>query len=212
LNAGASLLATAASAPVSLSFGAGGAFPQTGAILTVTNVGSAADTFTITQQPVGASPVPTLSLNSVQLAPGASATISVGFTGSNLASGSYEGFIAIAGANAAVETRVPYWYAVTSGTPARITVLDSTASGNRSSRQPQAIAFRITDASGVPLTNVAPQVTTTAGGGSVTRVYSDDQDSPGLFLVDVRLGATAGTNTFHIQLGGLAVDVPIVGQ
>jgi minor extracellular serine protease Vpr len=212
LNAGASLLATATAAPVSLSFGVGNAFPQTGATLTVTNAGTAPDTFTITQQPVGPSPVPSLSTNSVQLAAGASAAVSVGFAGSNLAPGSYEGFISIAGANAPVETRVPYWYAVASNTPARITVLDNTQSGPRSSRQPQAIAFRVTDASGVPLTGVAPQVTATAGGGSVTQVYSDDQDSPGLFLVDVRLGAAAGTNTFHIQLGGLSADVPITAQ
>lgn len=212
LNSGASLMATATAAPVSLGFGVGGSFPQATASLTITNVGASADTFTISQQPVGAGPVPTLSATSVQLAPGASTTISVGFAGSNLAPASYEGFLSIAGANALVETRVPYWYAVASGTPARITVLDSTPSGKPSSRKTQAISFRVTDGQGVPVTNIAPDVTATVGGGSVTRVYSDDKDSPGLFLVDVRLGATAGVNTFHIQLGTLTADVPITGQ
>ncbi|MCU1262725.1 MAG: peptidase and in, kexin, sedolisin [Bryobacterales bacterium] len=212
LNTGAALLATATASPVSLSFGAGGSFPQLGTTLTITNVGAAADTFTLTQRPSGAGPVPVLSATSVPLAPGASATISLGLQGSNLAPGSYEGFIAIAGTSATVETRVPYWYAVSSDTPARITVLDSTPTGNRASRQPQAIAFRITDPVGIPFTNVTPEVTATAGGGSVTRVYSDDVESPGLFLVDVRLGAAAGTNTFHIQAASLSADVIIVGQ
>ncbi len=209
LNAGAALLATATAAPVSLSFGAGDAFPQLTSTLTITNIGSQADTFTITQNPSGVGPVPTLSATSVPLAPGASASLTVGFQGSNLAPGAYEGFLTVAGANAPVGTRIPYWYAVASATPAHVTVLDSLDSGKPSSRQSQAIAFRVTDAAGIPITTVSPQVTAT-GAGSVTRVYSDDSDVPGLFLVDVRLGAATGANTFHIQVGSLSTDVLIM--
>ncbi len=212
LNAGASLQTTAAAAPVSLSFGAGTAFPNLTSTLTVSNIGAAADTFTITPLPTGNGPAPALSAASVQLAPGASASVTVTLAASNLAAGAYEGFIAIAGANAQGETRVPYWYAVASTTPARITVLNSKAAGRISSRQSQAIAFRVTDLSGIPLTSAQPQVTATAGGGSVTSVYSDDGNVPGLYYVDVRLGTSPGVDTFRIQVGSLSADVSITAQ
>ena len=212
LNAGASLLATAAMYPTSLGFGGGSAFPQGSLNLKVTNVGTAADTFTLRASPTGTGPVPALSSGSLLLAPGVSGTVSVSFTGSNLAPGGYEGVILVTGANGSVESRVPYWYGVQSTTPVSITNLHSTTSGKSGSRQSGAIQFRVTDAAGLPVTDVTPVVTVTAGGGTITGVVSQDSVSPGLFSVSVRLGSVAGTNTFLVQAGDISAKFNITGN
>jgi len=212
LNAGAALRATAAMYPTSLSFGSGDGFPQGSLSLTVNNVGTATDTFTLRAIPMGNSPVVSLSTSSLVLNPGASGNISVTFTGSNLAAGAYEGVVLVAGANGTVESRVPYWYGVKSDTPFAITDLDSKTSENRGSRQTDAILFRVTDAAGLPITNVTPVVTVTAGGGTVTSLRSYDSDSPGLFSISVLLGTVAGTNTFHVQAGDISANFNITGN
>jgi len=99
LNTGSALLATAAAFPTALSFGAGGAFPQSTLNLSITNTGTAADTFTLRVAPSGTSPAPSLSAATVQLDPGASGTVALALTASNLAPGGYQGFIVVAGAN-----------------------------------------------------------------------------------------------------------------
>ncbi len=212
LNAGAALQATAALYPTSLSFGAGDGFPQGSLTLSVSNVGAATDTFTLRVVPTGNSPAASLSASSLVLEPKASGNISVSFAGSNLAAGAYEGVILVAGANGGVESRVPYWYGVKSDSPVAITDLDSDTSGTRGSRRTDAILFRVTDAAGLPITNVTPVVTVTAGGGAVTSLKSYDADSPGLFSISVRLGAAAGANTFRVQAGDISANFTITGN
>ena len=212
LNSGASLQATAAVYPTSLSFGTGDAFPQGALNLTVTNTSTASDTFTLRANPTGAGPVPSLSLSSVRLGPGASAGVSVTLTGSNLVAGGYEGLVLVAGANGTVESRVPYWYGVASTTPARITDLGSITSASRNSRQRDAIHFRVTDAAGLPITSITPKATVTAGNGTVTSLNSYDSDSPDLFSLSVRLGPLSGTNIFHVQAGDVVFDFNITGN
>ncbi len=211
LNAASALLATAAVYPTSLGFGAGGAFPQGSLNLKVINVGTAADTFTLRASSTGTSPAAALSTESLLLDPGASGIVSVSFTGSNLAAGAYEGVILVAGANGRVESRVPYWYGVQSTTPVLITELRLLASAKRDSKQRDAILFRITDAAGLPITDVTPIATVTAGGGTVTRLVSLDSLSPGLFSLSVQLGAVADTNTFQVQAGDIVASFTITG-
>ena len=91
------------------------------------------------------------------------------FTASGMAPGQYEGFIQIQGGAASVPTRVPYWFAVPSGTPAFVTMLTSTASATAGSTVTQAAVFRITDAAGLPVAT-APSVTAVSGGGRVNGI------------------------------------------
>jgi hypothetical protein len=212
LNSGASLLATASLYPTSLSFGTGDAFPQGSLNLTVTNTAAAADTFSLRANPAGTGPAPSLSASSVQLNPGASATIAVTFTASNLMAGAYEGFILVNGNNSTVESRVPFWYGVASSTPVRITDFGSLMSGSRNKRYTDAILFRVTDATGLPIASASPKVTVSAGNGTVTSLKSLDSDSPGIYSLSVRLGAVAGTNTFHVQAGDVTFDFNITGN
>ena len=211
LNAGSALLATTAVYPTSLGFGAGGAFPQGSLNLKITNVGTAADTFTLRASPTGTSPAAAISTGSLVLNPGASGTVSVSFTGSNLAAGAYEGVILVAGANGSVESRVPYWYGVQSTTPALITKLRLLASAKHDSKQRDAILFRVIDAAGLPITEVKPTATVTAGDGTITSLISLDSVSPGLFSLSVQLGPLAGTNIFQIQAGDIVASFKITG-
>ena len=62
--------------------------------LTITNVGSAADTFLVSVQPVGGGPAPSVSTNTLQLAPGQSQDIGVQFAADHLAGGVVSGICA----------------------------------------------------------------------------------------------------------------------
>jgi minor extracellular serine protease Vpr len=211
LDANAALNATATAYPALLSFGAGGSTVDFNKVLTVTNVGASNDTFTITAAPRTDSAAPSIGNNTIQLAAGASVDVPITWSASDLAKGTYEGTVNIVSAATGTQVHVPYWYAVT-GAPAHVTVLSAITSGRRNRNQTDAIDFRVTDVSGVALPDVEPTVTVMSGGGTVRSIYSEDTDIPGAFGVDLRLGPTAGTNVFRIQVGDAYTDVTISGQ
>ena len=220
LNVLSALNATAAVAPVSLSFGvsrgvstgvSAGQINST-QTLTISNVGAVADTFQIAAIPrEPGAPVPQFATTMAQLAPGASISIPVVFAANGLAPGQYEGFIQIQGAASSVPTQAPYWLAVPSGTPAFITVLSSSSSASAGSTLTQAAIFRITDAAGLPV-STAPTVTTISGGGRVNGVATFSSAYPNDYALSVRLGTQPGSNVFQIQTGSLSSTVTISGQ
>ncbi|MGA7241136.1 MAG: S8 family serine peptidase [Bryobacteraceae bacterium] len=211
MNALSALNATAAASPVSLSFGAGASANFSGA-LTISNVGAVADTFQISAAPRDAgAPVPQFSTTQTRLEPGASVSIPVVFTANGVAPGQYEGFIQIQGASATVPTRVPYWFAVPSGTPTFVTLLELSASGTAGSTLTDAAVFRITDAAGLPV-STAPSVTTVSGGGRVNGITGLGSAYPNDYAVSVRLGAQPGSNVFQIQAGSVSTQITITGQ
>ncbi len=208
----AAVNATAAAAPVSLSFGAGSGTINSTASLNVSNVGAAADTFRILVVPSKGAAAPAVSSATFDLAAGANTAIPVQFSAGGLAPGQYEGYITIQGTHSGIATRVPYWYGVESTTPGYITILDSAASGAAGTVVTQAILFRVSDQSGIPM-NASPTVVPVSGGGTVaSRVQSINSQSPYSFIVSVKLGPTPGSNVFRIQVGSLTKDVTIVGQ
>lgn len=211
MNALSAIDATAAVSPVSLSFGAGDAANSNG-VLTISNVGAVADTFQISAAPRDAgAPVPQFSTTQARLAPGASVSIPVVFTANGMTPGQYEGFIQIQGGAASVPTRVPYWFAVPSGTPAFVTMLTSTATATAGSTLTEAAVFRITDAAGLPVPT-APSVTTVSGGGRVNGIAGLGSSYPNDYAVSVRLGAQPGSNVFQIQAGNASTQITITGQ
>jgi len=206
LNMTASLASTIAVSPVSFSFGAGsGTIDQT-RTLTITNVGTSADTFTISAQALGDGPVPSVSANSVQLAPGASKSVQVEFAASGLTGGSYQGFLLVQGTQSPVAARIPYWYAVPTGVPAFVQVFNPPSSGRAGSTVE--LDFRFLDASGLPITEGVDS--SVIAGGTVVSLEPDDIDAPGLFIARVRLPRTAsGPVVLHIQFGAAGTDVSI---
>ncbi len=212
LNAQAALQTTATVYPPSLSFGTGNCDTGLSGTLTITNIGTSADTFAISAEPTGEEAAPVPSTTSVQLEAGASAEVHVAWTAAGLSGGAHQGFLNITSSSSGTVASVPYWYAVSSGTPAHVTAFDPITSGRRNRVQQDAVYVRITDAAGVPLTDSDPQVTVISGNGTAVGVHSYDSQIPGLYGIDVRLGPTAGTNVFRIQAGDAFVDVSIAGR
>lgn len=215
LNVLSALTATAAVSPVSLSFGVdttGTGTVNASARLTVTNVGTAADTFQISATPRDAgAPAPQFSTTAAALGPGASATLPVAFSATGLPPGVYQGSIQVQGAAASVTTQIPYWFAVASTTPAYITPLLVTATGTAGSVVDGAVVFRVTDAAGVPVA-MTPMAAAVSGGGRVTALSPAGRDYPNDYALSVRLGTQPGVNVFGIQAGALTLLLAITGQ
>jgi minor extracellular serine protease Vpr len=206
LNVLAALNATVTAYPTSLSYGIGsGTFDQT-SMLALTNVGKAPDTFSITVQPLGAGPTPTLSANMIQLNPGQTQNVSVEFAGAALDPGAYQGFLQIQGAQNQTVATVPYWYGVPSDAAVNMTVLFAPTNGPSGTRQ--VILVRPTDSQGLP-TSTTPTVTVTSGGGRVNFVQSVDDQVPGSYYIQVRLAPLGGATVFHIVSGSASADVTI---
>ncbi len=211
-NALSAISATAAASPVSVSFGTANGSITSTTTLTVSNVGAAADTFQIsaTARDAGA-PMPQFPTTAMRIEAGASASIPVVFSAGGLAPGQYEGFIQIQGSAAAVPTRVPYWLAVPSTTPALITVLSTATDASAGSTLADAVIFRVTDAAGVPV-SVTPQVTAVSGGGRVNGISGLGSSYPNDYVLNVHLGNAPGPNIFQIQAGSVSMQVTITGQ
>jgi subtilisin family serine protease len=208
LNVSAALRGTVAANPSSIAFKAGGGTVDLTRSFSLRNISKTEDTFTITVAPSAGGLAPSLSTNTVQLAPGASQEISVRLQGTNLESRAYEGVLAVRGTQGDVESRIPYWYGVPSQQAAMISLVapDTSAAPSSTVR----LQFRVLDATGLPLTS-DPKVTA-EGGGHVVSVESMDAVYPGLYVAAVRLGPLAGDNTFTIEAAGITRQVKIAGQ
>jgi minor extracellular serine protease Vpr len=213
LDLNAAMLATLAVSPTSIGFGMGPGTNQLSATLRLHNLGYAADTFQISMSPSGGSPAPVPSTTSVQLDSDTYFDLPLTFTASGLASGEYEGFVVIQGANSGTVARVPYWYGVASNTPAYLTILDVTGGATAGSVANNAILFLVTDSSGIVISDVAPTVTVSSGGGSLYLLnFLDSFYYPGVWSASLRMGPTAGNNVFVVTAGGLTQTVTIVSQ
>ena len=212
LDANAALHSTVTAYPASLSFGSGGPDAQINRVLTITNVGPGPEIFVIAATPGSEAPAPSVATSTVELAVGASQDVPVSWSVRGLAAAPYEGLLTVTGTSSGTRINVPYWYAATSGAPSQITILDSITSARRGSLSRDAVLFRITDVSGVALTEVQPEVTGVAGGGTVRGVVSYDSEVPGLFGIHLQLGTSPGTNVFRIQAGTVVQEVSITGR
>ncbi|MDX2152116.1 MAG: S8 family serine peptidase [Bryobacteraceae bacterium] len=212
LDASAALRSTITASPSALEFGSGGSTIDRSLTLTITNVGSSADTFTVLVSPRNENNGPFVSGSTIELAAGASVEVPVEWRATGLEEGAHEGFIRAVSSSSGTEARVPYWYGVTSGRPAEVSVLSSVTEGRSGAVVPDAIAFRILDSAGLTISDADPTVSSVSGGGSVMWLTSYDEDVPGLYAVTVRLSRKAGTNVFRIQAGDAEVEVSITVQ
>ncbi len=214
LNLPAALQSTVTAFPTALSFGTGGGTVDATRDLTLTNLGPTADGLAFSVVPLGAGPAPVVSAGSLQLAPGASQKITLRFTAAALEPGEYHGCLQIQGSSMAQPARVPYWYAVPATTPQYLTVLRPVETPVRTPGAflRDAIVFRVTERSGLPLLDTNPTVTVVSGGGEVREVRLVDEFVPGAYSVNLTLGAQPGENRFRIRAGELRVDVVIEGQ
>ena len=211
LDVSAALRSTAAAYPTSLSFGNGPPNAQLSRTLTISNTGASAETYSLSVASRDGVAAPQLATDTIQLDPCASVDLPVIFSAVALQPGQYEGFIRIFGTNSGVETHVPYWYAVASGTPRFLTSLFTDDTTPRPGfLDTEAIIFRITDDTGIAVTNLDPQGSVVSGGGTIRRVYSIDNEVPGAFAIDVI--PRRGSNVFQIQAGDLIRTFTIVSR
>lgn len=211
LNAGAALRATATAYPTALNFGSGGANPDMDRTLRVTNAGTAAETFTVlVDASRGVSPVAAIA--TIEIAAGGTADVPVRWQAASLTEGAYEGFVRVTGTSSGTEIRVPWWYGVTSGTPAGITILSTLDRARRNSANEDAILFRVNDAAGLPIVSPEIRVVMESGNGEVQSVRSLDSDVPGLYSANLRLGPSAGPNVFRIEARDVSAEVTITGN
>ena len=126
LDVFAALQGTAAAAPTALSFQTGGGSPDLPRPpRRLRTLGAAATVFQVSAIPAGGGLAPSLSANTFSLAPGASGQVSVNLSASSLPPGQYQGSILVLDTSTGLSAHVPYWYAVPSGVPVRITVFNA---------------------------------------------------------------------------------------
>lgn len=212
LDVAAALRSTVTASPASFSFGAGGGTQQSSRVLTLTNVGTSNETFAITPVSRAGGLTPELSRNNVQLAAGESTSVGVSWNANGLTAGAYEGFLTVTAASTGNQVNVPYWYAVPSSVAARIKIFEPPTSGRRGGLLRRALQFKVTDASGVAITNASVKLSAVSGGGTTSNLASFDSEVPGLYRADVRLGTAAGTNVFRVQVDDAFAEVSITGR
>lgn len=172
--------------------------------LTLTNVGTATDTFTLRAVP-STGVAPGLSRETVSLEAGASLPVTVTLNASGLATGEYGGYVEVAGTANSTVARIPYWFASPGPSPAGVSVLYQDWYDYARTSSTAAVVFRVVDGAGLPYSgSVAPVVTGT--NGTVRRTYRAGT-VPGTYAVDVRMG-TANL-TVNIAVGGVTESVVI---
>ncbi len=206
LNMTAALANTTTVSPVSLSFGIGGKTIDATQKLTVVNTGAAPDVFSISAQGMGDGPVPALSDNSIQLAPGQSREIAVQFSARGLSGGVYQGVLQIQGTQSTVIGRVPYWYAVPTQSPKYFQLLDSPSTPVRRGATFD-IEFRVLDANGVPVTEGID--TSLVSGAQALSIESSDSDIPGSFIAHVQAPSVRGTVNVNFTIGDVDTGGPV---
>jgi subtilisin family serine protease len=238
LDVNAALNAEATVVPASVSFGTADGSTTLTKTITITNSGAAADTFALTVAPRDSGFTPQLSTTSVQLGPGQSAPVTITIPGGVVAAGEYEGAIHIQGNNTATDTHVMYWLGVPSSTPYLITDFgfDLVSFFNRGALNKAAIAFRVTDASGIYMSNILSQVQISyvgtynqntqakvTGNAKVGAPYyltdvTSPSYSPGVIAADVTTSTARGVyDLFQVTVGDpnnptLSLEFAIFGQ
>ena len=195
--------------PVTVGFGTGRLTPDVSRDVTLTNLGSAADTLSITVSPLGPSAAPVVSPATVSLKPGESRVVTVRLSGAELTPGEHQGFLLIQGTQSEAELRVPYWYGASDKVAKTISLLSRTSSPRAGERYQY--LMRIADSSGAAVVDKTVTVEATAGDGRVESIQSLDADFPGMWLVNLRLGLVSGErNVFQFNLDGAKRTVSIL--
>ncbi len=209
MNVAAAVSGTIAAYPTALNFGTASGAVSRRLSLTLFNVGTTDDTYTISVVPLGSGPAPTVSTDTFHLNPDGSLPVSVSWNAENLTPGEYQGFLRVSGTAGGTVASIPYWFGVPGPDPVAISVLHQEFAAAARSTVRQAIVFRVTDAAGLPYGGrVQPSVkVSNAGGGGTLRDFYNPGDIPGTYAVDVRTGTS--TMQLEITAGNLTRTVTI---
>ena len=206
LNLAAAVSGTVAAYPTALNFGAGATLHST-VQLSLSNVGTATDTYTIQAVPTGNDPAPAIGAGTLSLDPGATRQVPVTLDASGLTPGEYSGYLLVSGTASAA--RIPYWFAIPGSEPAGISILYQDFFDSPRSSSSQAVVFRVTDAAGLPYTGSLRPQYSVSGAGSVRRLYGVG-DIPGTYAVDIRTGTASMELSFTIGEVSESVTIPVI--
>jgi minor extracellular serine protease Vpr len=132
LNMGNALAATAVFSPTSLNFGVHSytGTLSTSATLTIENISSSADQFTIELEPIVGGPTITFSqTTSGSIAPGATTSVDISLQTTSPASGGFQGFVTVRSSSTSFVYRIPYWAGVYVPDRTRVLPVSQSASG-----------------------------------------------------------------------------------
>ena len=208
-----------AAVPASINFQTASGSVNSTIPVSVTNVGAAADSFTVVVNPLDGTLTPTVDTATFQLAPGQTQIVNVTVAATNLQPGTYhDGNIVITGTQTPIATSLAYWFGVPGTTVYDIVLLNQNQlNGGAAPRQEVAIYVRYTDAIGMPIAGATPTVTVPGTAGRVISIVPAG-DIPGTWMIVVRLdsGLAEGGDEFDITVGTLQpplqVFIPIVSN
>jgi subtilisin family serine protease len=213
LNVVKALNQTVTVTPMQAGFGVG-TNAAAGVILTFSNLASEPDSLTFEIEASQGAQGPALSTPALSLDARGTGGVTLRFPAEGLAPGAYFGHLIARSGRTGGETRVPYWLAIPTNRPARITPLLSATSAFRGGT----IEFdvKVTDSSGLLIPGLTLNVAAngTAAAATTASVISalEDASLPGLYVVRVRLATTPGTNSFRIQAGDATATVLLTGN
>lgn len=208
----ASLNATAAMYPASVSFGVDAGGATVSRQLNITNTGAKDTTYLLSVVPRDGSPAPVLPAARVALPARGTTNLPVQLATAGLGPGQYEGYISIVDGNTNAESRVPYWYAVPSGVPTYVTVLYTDDAPQAGASVSNAIIFHVSDSSGILLPGQRADVTVASGDAQLTGLRSLDAVAPGAWGIGVRFPRTGGTSVIRIQAGDAVQTVTLIAK
>lgn len=208
LNVASAVRSTVAATPHALAFGVSAGTFNRRIELTISNLGTVEDTYSLAVESLRGGPLPSLSAASVQIGARSSVFISASLNAGDVLPGEYQGYLVIRSSTSDAQARIPWWYAVPSNTVSFINVAEPPDSADPGSTEE--IFVRPSDAAGLAV-DVRPAARVLAGRGSVVSIRQA-LDYPGYWSISVRLGSAEGDNVFEISAGDVSKQVNIVGE
>jgi uncharacterized protein (TIGR03437 family) len=205
LDAGAALASTLTVVPATVSFGVvSGALPTRSVVITNTGATAATVQLAVTPRDPDSKASVSLTPSTLNLAAGASGSVTVALTGSIPAPGSYEGAITVDGG--AVPVRVPYLYLVGDGKPSNLIPLIGRNFVTEAGASVD-LAFRVVDRYGVPVNNMPVRFAPAAS------VYGATAATDQLGIAEAYMNtAASGSQTFSADLLNNAGTIKFDGR
>lgn len=193
LDMEAAVRSTVASTPTSLKFGISGRAAKEELELTIANLGTEADLFSLAAVSQDKVKLPVFSESSVDLAAGKSVVVKVSLDAKSLTAGDYQGVISVKGTKGQPDVRIPYWFVVP-GEPSSI----SMGKPLRGAENTGTVSFATVDAAGLPV-KAPTTVTPVSGDGSLVALQDFGDQYPGEYIA--RLQLTPDETVFQITAG-----------
>jgi minor extracellular serine protease Vpr len=181
--------------PLSINFGTASGSVANTIPVTLTNAGSAPDSFTVAVNPLDGMLAPTVDTPAFSLTPGQTQVINLTMAAQNLAPGTFnDGNVTITGTQTPIITNIAYWFGVPGAAPAEVVILNQqTISQGGGPIAAIPILLRYTDAIGMPVKGSAPTVTLGTGTSGRVLAIGPGGDIPGTWEIEVRLDDGLGS-------------------